>query len=265
MNIGTGFWVCLLFLPGVFFQEEPGLDEEKFGADPVEEPAMPFTREEAADRGFVLLKKGGYVFEREDGTEGVVVPGRILLDNGVIELFACGVGGKEHESVLRLECDIHSLDSALTLCGLKRGRIPGSRGQEGPDGERLVALVQWKNDEGKVVTHRAEDLVIHSGRGTPMPRVGWIYVGKWYEAIDPMNKKETYKILMAAATRSLVTTWRNEPTLLGNPMPDAVDDSLYFANPVVLPSPGKEVIMILRAPTDGERREIARVEGEWEK
>ncbi len=249
-------------------QEEPRLKEEDFRSDEIEEPAMPVSQEEAREKGYILLKKGGYIFEREDGAEGVVVPGTVLLDNGIIELFACGIGGKEHESVLRLECDIHSLDSALTLCGLKRGRVPGSRKQKGPVGERLVALIQWKTSEGKVVTHRAEDLIIHYGRKTPMPRVGWVYVGRWYEANDPMSspkEKKTYKILMAASTRSLITTWRDESALLDNPMPDAEDDSLYFANPVLLPSPGKKVVLILRAPTDQERREIAKVEGEWEK
>jgi hypothetical protein len=249
-----------------FQEDQEGGDEKPFRSPSVLEPEMPFLQEEAQKKGFTLLKGGGYLFEREDGVEGVAVPGMVLLDNGLIELFACGIGGKEHESVLRLECDIHSLDSALTLAGFQRGRIKGSKRQKGRIGDRLIALVQWKNLEGGVITHRAEDLVIHAGRQTPMPRIGWVYVGRWYEANDPMSSpknKKTYKILMAASTRSLVTTWRDESALLDNPMPDAEDDSLYYANPVPLPPPGTKVMLILRAPSDKELKEIARLEEEW--
>jgi len=249
-------------------QEDPEGEKEKpFRSQPVLEPEMPFAQAEAQKKGFTLLKGGGYLFEREDGVEGVAVPGMVLLDNGLIELFACGIGGKEHESVLRLECDIHSLDSALTLAGFQRGRIEGSKRQKGRVGDRLIALVQWKTTDGGVTTHRAEDLIIHAGRQTPMPRIGWVYVGRWYEANDPMSSpknKKTYKILMAASTRSLVATWRDESALLDNPMPDAEDDSLYYANPVPLPPPGTKVMLILRAPSDKEQKEIARLEGEWD-
>ena len=67
-------------------QDQKESVEKKFQSLPLSEPEMPFSQKEALTKGFVLLKGGGYLFEREDGTEGVVVPGRVLLDKGLTTL-----------------------------------------------------------------------------------------------------------------------------------------------------------------------------------
>lgn len=230
---------------------------------------MPTTAEEAKRLGYLTLKGGGYQFEREDGTEGVAVPGTIIMNRGAIELFACGAGGKEHESIVRIECDIHSLDSAMTLCGLRRGALPAAlRDPASGQGDRVVVLLQWKTKDDKTVTHRAEDLVLDVNREQSMPRVGWTYVGNWAEVSDPMSaphEKKSYKILAAASSRSLVTTWRDPSTLLDNPIPEAVNDKLYVANFAVAPPPGTRVLVIVRAPSKREREEIAKVEEDLSK
>jgi hypothetical protein len=46
---------------------------------------------------------------------------------------------------------------------------------------------------------------------------------------------------------------------------DAVDDSLYVANYMVLPSSGTKVRVILRAPDEAAKKEIARIEEELTK
>lgn len=240
--------------------------EAPLHVSPVDEPAMPVSIEEAKKLGYSAMKGGGYKFEREDGTEGVAVPGKILLNRGVIELFACGTGGKEHESVVRIDCDIHSLDGALTLCGFRRGKLPAKSGEK-EQGDRLIVLVQWK-DGDRVVTHRAEDLILHARREAPMPRVGWTFVGAWVDVLDPLstpNERKSYPVLAAAASKSLMTTFRDSSTLLDNPIPDAVDDTLYAANFEVAPPPGTPVLVIVRAPTKREREEIAKLEEEWSK
>ena len=232
---------------------------------PVDEPAMPTKAEEAQKLGYTTLRGGGYHFERKDGTEGVAVPGRILLNRGVIELFACGAGGKEHESVVRIECDVHSLDGALTLCGFRRGKVPKSFGEE-DQGDRLIVLVQWRSEGNEVITHRAEDFILHARREMPMPRVGWTFVGAWVDVLDPLsppNERKTYPGLAAVASKSVMTTFRDSSTLLDNPIPDAVDDTLYAANDAVVPPPGTPVLLILRAPTKYEQDQIAKLEKEW--
>jgi hypothetical protein len=76
---------------------------------------------------------------------------------------------------------------------------------------------------------------------------------------------KTYRILAASGSRSLLTTYRDPSTLLDNPLMDAVDDSLYVANYMVLPSSGTKVRVILRAPDEAAKKEIAKIEEELTK
>jgi hypothetical protein len=57
-----------------------------------------------------------------------------------------------------------------------------------------------------------------------------------------------------------VTTFRDKTALLDNPLEEAVDDTLFGANYMILPKPGTPVRIIFRSPTAVERTEIAELE-----
>lgn len=266
------FWVAA---SRVVAQEAP-MDPEAPKPDPrlivqaIEgEPAWPAPGEDAGIRkiGGVPFA-GGYLWELRDKDgrrrAGVVTSGIILLDRGLVELFACGDGGKEHETIVKLQCDIQALDLAFVLCGLRRGGLPKKLGEpDSNQGSRVVALVQWMAGDGKPVTHRAEDLVASVRRSAPMPRIGWTYVGRWREVPDLASATpKTSPILAASKTRSLVTTFRDESTLLDNPLDEAVDDTLFMANHMVLPRPGTRVRVMFRAPSPDEVKQISGLEKE---
>jgi hypothetical protein len=236
--------------------------------EPVLEPDMGI--EDAENRAdFVApIQGGGYLFERKgpDGKRlgGVVVPGLVLVTQGLVELFGCGKDGKEHETIIRLESSVQGLDLALTSSGFVRGKLPEKTDLTIKDqGSRVLILIQWIDPvSGRLVTHRSEDLVISTKRGRTMPRVGWTYVGHWMEVADPTSPKgdKTYKVLAAANTRSYVTTFRDKSALLDNPLEEAVDDTVFAANYMVLPRSGTPVRVIFRNPTAEERRDILKVE-----
>ncbi len=213
------------------------------------------------------IQGGGYIFERRDvdgkRIGGVVVPGVVLVTKGLVELFGCGEGGKEHETVIRVDSNIQALDLALTSAGLKRGRLPMKTDVNLADqGSRVLILVQWADKDGKIVTHRSEDLIVSMRRNSPMPRVGWTYVGQWMEVADPTSPKgeKKHKVLAATGSRSLITTFRDRTALLDNPLEEAVDDTLFGSNYMLLPRSGTPVKVILRSPTAAERGEIATLE-----
>ncbi len=234
----------------------------------VNEPEMPMTEEKGKKFNYVPLQKGGgFLFERrdKDGTEitGVVIPGFVLVTNGYVELFGCGGGGKTHETIIQLECDIQTLDLSFTLSGFERGPLPNLLKEENSEqGTRVLVLVQWKDKDGKIITRRSEDLVISIVRKKTMPRIGWTYVGKWEEVENPADPDRKDKVLGAAISRSLVTTWRDVSSLLDNPLPEAPDDSQYTANYMSLPRSGTPVQVIFRTPTRAEREAIAKLEKE---
>jgi hypothetical protein len=236
---------------------------------PVEEPELLIDDKVETRPGFVasLPNGGGFIFDRKDAsgrrTTGVAVPGLVLVTKGMVELFGCGAGGKEHETVLRLECDVQSLDLALTSAGFRRGRLPTKSDiAETGQGSRVVILIQWTGPDGRPVTHRSEDLVVSVQRNGPMPRVGWTYVGHWAEIPDPLSPKgeKKQKILAAANTQSYVTTFRDRSALLDNPLEEAIDDTLFAANYMVLPKPGTPVRVIFRSPNEAELKSISALE-----
>lgn len=263
-------WMGLLCVQGQDADPELANKENpKLKVSPISEPELLIDEKAETRPGFVaaLPNGGGFIFDRRDvsgrRTTGVAVPGVILVTRGMVELFGCGVGGKEHETVVRLECDVQSLDLALTSAGFRRGRLP-TKGDlnEAGQGSRVVILIQWTDADGKTVTHRSEDLVISIRRNATMPRVGWTYVAQWMEVPDPLSPKgeKKHKILRAAGTQSYVTTFRDQSALLDNPLEEAIDDTLYAANYMVLPKSGTPVRVIFRSPNEAELKEIIALE-----
>jgi hypothetical protein len=234
----------------------------------IDEPDVALDGKTSERPDFVApIQGGGFIFERRDADKkrisGLVIPGIIMVNRGLVELFGCGEGGKEHETVFRLETNVQALDLALTSAGFKRGNLPTKTDLNLADqGSRVLILAQWLDKDGKLVTHRSEDLVVSFRRNSTMPRVGWTYVGHWIEVADPTSPKgdKKHKVLAANGSRSLVTTFRDRTALLDNPLEEAVDDTLFGANYMLLPKPGTPVRIIFRSPTAAERNEIADLE-----
>jgi len=266
--------IALLVVPGLDAGAAPVQDKEKDESNPrlvvppLNEPDMELERKVSEREDFVApIQGGGFIFERRDvdgkRIGGVAVPGVVLVTKGLVELFGCGDGGKEHETVIRLESNVQALDLALTSAGLKRGKLPSKTDLTLADqGSRVLILVQWLDKDGKLVTYRSEDLIVSIRRNSPMPRVGWTYVGQWMEVADPTSPKgeKKHKMLAATGSRSLITTFRDRTALLDNPLEEAIDDTLFGSNYMLLPQTGTPVRVILRSPTAAERAEIAALE-----
>src|SRR5262249_30730981 len=70
----------------------------------VDEPDVALDGKTSERADFVApIQGGGFIFERRDTDGkrigGVVVPGVIMVNRGLVELFGCGEGGKEHETI----------------------------------------------------------------------------------------------------------------------------------------------------------------------
>ncbi|OHB71056.1 MAG: hypothetical protein A2W23_09820 [Planctomycetes bacterium RBG_16_43_13] len=215
--------------------------------------------------GYVSLGSGGGWIMQTNGVRRIVIPGVVLNNYGEMEFFACVEGsGKDYETVLKLYCDnVHKLQYALMLyCRLKKGPLPEKLGgTDKKQGDRALVFVQWKDKNGKVVTHRAEDLVIDRKRETAMPRVGFTYTGSYFEEqIDPDTKKVVRSVFAADMSKSIITTIRDRTALLDNPLPEADDHIGIPANYSVLPPPGTPIKIIIRAPNEGEKNAITELE-----
>lgn len=226
--------------------------------EPVEtEPPMPEESTVKDSPGYTQVLGGGYIREVTEGgvkTKWVVIPGMINMNAGVIEVFAT-LGPKDHEAVMKVFCNIFTLNIALLNLGLKPGDIPQNYGKDdASDVGRVLAFVQFKDEKGNVKTYRAEDFLSLASNGNSMPRVGWMYQAK-FEAIG-----EGRQLLRAGESQLLVTSWRDPWSLVDNPLKEAVNDDFLVINKSVVPKAGTQVLVIFRKPKKEEMKEIKEIE-----
>lgn len=165
------------------------------------------------------------------------VPGKVNMQEGLVELLACGKWGKLHESVLVIDVQPYYLQLALLLLGLEPGNKPlAYQGDpHTPVGDHVDIFVEWKNN-GKIVKKRGEELVFNRVTGKPMKKTYWVFTGSLIQN----------GIFLAQVEQSLVTTFHDPATIIDNPLPAGGDDTLYYANKKVVPPVGTPVTMVIK-------------------
>src|SRR5438094_82161 len=81
-----------------------------------------------APEGLVRLPKANDVW-LDTKRKAVVVDGQVCLREGLLEMFACPKGTKEHESIVSLSCRAQEVHTGLLAAGAK----PGSPVSFNPD------------------------------------------------------------------------------------------------------------------------------------
>jgi len=171
----------------------------------------------------------------------IEIDGRICLDEGPLELFACAEGGKEYESLVSIKGDPWQLHLSLLLLGLKPGGGPEYQGDPTkPFGDTLTIEVQWEQD-GKTVRKRAEDLIYDAKRKDTMPHVEWVFVGSKFE-----KNEEGKNYYVANRDRSIVTVFHDPYTVIDNPLEAGADDTVYLVNKKAIPPKETPVVLIIR-------------------
>lgn len=213
----------------------------------------------------IEIDKGVTLFLEEKRVE---VDARVCVRRGLLELFACAEGGKDHESAVVIYAKPQSLHLALVLLGLKDKRDMGGGGPQHfgdptiPKGDRVIVFLEWTDKEGHVHRHRAEELIVDQRTNTTMPLVGWTFSGsEFVEEVDPDTKKPTGRqIYCANRERSIITTFHDPTAILDNPLTTGGDDSIYYSNDKLLPEPGTPAKLIVQVPTAEEMELIEAAE-----
>jgi hypothetical protein len=96
-----------------------------------------------------------------DAKQGIVmVDGNISLRQGVLEMFACLRGTKEHESIVSANTKAFLVHTALVVLGADPGTPAEFRPTfKPPTGPEIEIFVQWRDEEGNDEFARAQDLV----------------------------------------------------------------------------------------------------------
>ena len=161
-------------------------DEEPVDDDP---EYMTFEEQEALYRklrpdistDWVRLSKDQEVWLDKE-QKRVVAGGFICLEEGILEMFACPAGTKEHESIVAVKCSAEMIHVGLLAVGAEPGHpvrfYPEYEAAAGP----VVQIdVSWKEGD-QLVTRRAQEMVRQSGTKEAMKN-DWVYAGsEIYEA-----------------------------------------------------------------------------------
>ncbi|MDR3183042.1 MAG: undecaprenyl-diphosphate phosphatase [Planctomycetaceae bacterium] len=83
--------------------------------------------------------------------KAVVFIGRVAMREGLLELFACRTGTKEHESILSVRVKPYLIHAALLLIEAKQGKAMQTQPVFTPaTGDRISITLRWKDTDGGV-------------------------------------------------------------------------------------------------------------------
>jgi hypothetical protein len=122
----------------------------------------------------------------------VVVGGRVVLDRGPIEVFACLEKTKEHEALVATRSTARLVHAALLAIGLD----PGSPVSFDPEyvaakGPKVRVRLRWKDADGKQREARAQDWIRNAQTGKPL-EADWVFAGSSFWR-DPNDGVEYYQ------------------------------------------------------------------------
>ena len=159
------------------------------GEDP--EPVEPAAAEEDRHPELRRLSPTEAVWiDRERGE--VVVGGRVALDDGLLEFFACPAGTKEHESVVAVTASARLVHAALLAIGLEPGQPvsfdPEYRPAAGP---KIRVTMRWTDADGAVQEADARGWIRNTRTGKAL-ETNWVFAGSAFWK-DPADGREYYQ------------------------------------------------------------------------
>lgn len=122
----------------------------------------------------------------------VLVGGGIALDRGVIEVFACPRGSKEHEAVVATDAPARLVHAALLAVGLE----PGAPVSYDPDyvparGPVVRVRVRWRDADGALQERPAQEMIRDTRTGRHLD-ADWVFAGSVFWR-DPADGREYYQ------------------------------------------------------------------------
>jgi hypothetical protein len=107
----------------------------------------------------------------------VVVDGQVCLREGMLEMFACPKGTKEHESIVAVNSKAQYVHAALLLVGAKEGDPVQFAPEYKPaTGTEIDIIVLWQDEQGKKHKMRAQEWIKHLRTGKAMS-FSWVFAG----------------------------------------------------------------------------------------
>ena len=167
----------------------------------------------------------------------------VIFDQGPqdgLEAVACMPGGKNHESMLLLECGKGALIKSLFIANLnltKDGVVSPQDSGLPARGFPVRAVMRWRPDAvlepDTWVERDLSTMVRDRASGHPFPPLPYLYTGSRFVTqrfTNDEGKEVEQELFMLDNTKTLITNYDEPDTLLASPFPTAQFDVLFEVN-----------------------------------
>ncbi len=181
-----------------------------------------------------IYKFGEIIIDKNENY--IEFPAAVNMDKGLIEYILVGVLGKLHESLFFTKVEPYQIKTALLLYGFKDSGVE-FRGQGYEDflkGDSLEIWVSW--DEGEKNLTRVEQLVFNQRTEHTMQRTNWIFTGSYFYQGR----------FIAQIEKSIIAVYYDPIAIINNPLPERINDEIWYVNEDKVPKIGTEVKIIFR-------------------
>lgn len=173
----------------------------------------------------------------------VVANAKVCLRRGVLELFACPRGTKEHESVVSVNSKAQVVHAALLAVGGRQGKpVQFAPKYAAATGMEIDVWVLWKDTKGVNRKVRAQEWIrnIKTGKAMTQP---WVFAGSGFY-VDDMTGEKFYQ---ADANGDLICVSNFSTATLDLPIKSSAEaaDILYESYTDRIPARGTVVRLVL--------------------
>ncbi len=174
-------------------------------------------------------------------TKQVMVRGSICLRKGALEMFACPLQTKEHESIIAVEAQSSEIHATLVALGFEPGNPVQWQPEHKPvSGPKIKIEVRWHTETGEK-TADAKSFVRKSGTAETLD-TDWVFGGSTI-FIDRVDGRQIYY-----ADSGEMICLSNFPTaMMDVPIQssDSADGLIFEANTEVIPATNTQVYLII--------------------
>lgn len=174
----------------------------------------------------------------------VVLLGSVAKRVGPLELFACLLGTKEHESVVAINTTASLVQAGLLAVGAQVGGPAQWEPNYAPaHGTEIKITVVWNDKDGRRQTAQAQDWIRRSGSAQSM-REPWVFAGGRFWK----NNESGREIFGADMTGDLISVSNFPDAMLDIPIQSTTSDEalLFEAFTERIPPRGTPVTLLLQ-------------------
>jgi hypothetical protein len=173
----------------------------------------------------------------------VVIDGEVCLTRGLLEMFACLRGSKEHESVVSVNTKAYVVHAALLAMRAKEGSPAKWEPKYQPaTGTEIDIMIFWTDDKGQPQKAKAQDWVRDIKTQKPLT-FPWVFAGSRFHK-EEMTGKQHY---LADASGDFICVSNFPSALLDLPVESsqANADLAFEAFTENIPPRGTKVQLVL--------------------